>query len=144
MNIKNFSTMLLKEIENSGLPVTEIKRLQTDKGLFGIAASDNSQFLLKIAKHNTMNESTLLELDETEDKIHEIYETFTNSWEYSEILMNETFNIDWLLDILDDEDYWKLENYILHYCSRNDELLFRLKYTWSLFIECAKQEKNKK
>ncbi len=61
MNIKNFATMLLKEIENSGLPVTEIKRLQTDKGLFGIATSDNSQFLLKIAKHDAMNESTLLE-----------------------------------------------------------------------------------
>lgn len=142
MNIKYFASMLLKEIKNSELPVTKIKRLQTDKNLFGITTSDKSQFLLKLSKHDAMHEAALLELDETENKIHEIYEMFANSWEYSEILMNETFDIDWLLDVLDDKNYRKLEKYILNYCSRNDELLFKLgfKYAWSLFTECSKQK----
>ncbi|GFI30946.1 hypothetical protein IMSAGC013_02339 [Lachnospiraceae bacterium] len=54
--------------------------------------------------------------------------------------MNNDFDIDWLADILDIKDYRKLENIILQYSSRNDELLFTLgfKYAWSLFMECAK------
>ena len=54
--------------------------------------------------------------------------------------MNNDFDIDWLEDILDMKDYRKLENIILQYSARNDELLFTLgfKYAWSLFMECAK------
>ena len=70
----------------------------------------------------------------------EIYERYVSSWEYDKILMNNDFDIDWLADILDIKDYRKLENIILQYSSRNDELLFTLgfKYAWSLFMECAK------
>ncbi len=55
--------------------------------------------------------------------------------------MNNDFDIDWLEDILDMKDYRKLENIILQYSARNDELLFTLgfKYAWSLFMECAKE-----
>ena len=47
--------------------------------------------------------------------------------------MNNDFDIDWLEGILDMKDYRKLENIILQYSSRNDELLFTLgfKYAWS-------------
>lgn len=140
MDMKNFATMLLKDIEKSELPIAEIKRLQSDKGLFAIEISDDSEFLIKIAKRDAKRESFFLEMDETERKIHEIYERYTNSWEYNEIFMNNDFDIDWLEDILDSKDYQKLENVILRYSSRNDELLFTLgfKYAWSLFMECAK------
>ena len=81
-----------------------------------------------------------LEIDETERRIHGIYEKYVSSWENDEILMNNGFDIDWLEGILDMKDFRKLENIILQYSSRNDELLSTLgfKYAWSLFMECAK------
>lgn len=81
-----------------------------------------------------------LQLDETDSKLHEIYENYTNTWEYNEALRNLDFDIDFLLDILDVKEYRKLEEYLRYYCSRKDELLFRLgfKYAWALFSECAK------
>lgn len=140
MDMKNFAAMLLKDIEKSGLPIAEIKRIQSDKGLFAIETSDNSEFLIKIANRDAKRETFFLEIDETERRIHEIYEKYVKSWEYNEILMNNDFDIDWLEDILDMKDYRRLENIILQYGSRNDELLFTLgfKYAWSLFTECAK------
>ena len=140
MDMKNFVALLLKDIEKSGLPITEIKRIQSDKGLFAIETSDNSEFLIKIANRDAKRETFFLEIDETEHRIHEIYEKYVSSWEYDEILMNNDFDIDWLEGILDMKDYRKLENIILQYSARNDELLFTLgfKYAWSLFMECAK------
>ena len=140
MDMKNFVTLLLKDIEKSGLPITEIKRIQSDKGLFAIETSDNSEFLIKIANRDAKRETFFLEIDETEHRIHEIYEKYVSSWEYDEILMNNDFDIDWLEDILDIRDYRKLEDIILQYSARNDEFLFTLgfKYAWSLFMECAK------
>ncbi len=81
--------------------------------------------------------------EKTNSKIHQIYEHFANSWEYNDALMRNDFDIDWLIGILDYEDYRKLENYIMYYCSQNDELLFRLGFqcAWSLFCECAQEEK---
>lgn len=80
--------------------------------------------------------------EKTDSIIHEIYEHFTNSWEYSDALIHNDFDIDWLIGVLDSEDYRRLENYIMYYCSQNDELLFRLgfQYAWSLFCECAQKE----
>lgn len=140
MDMKNFAAMLLKDIEKSGLPIAEIKRIQSDKDLFAIETSDNSEFLIKIANRDAKRETFFLEIDETERRIHEIYEKYVSSWEYDEILMNNDFDIDWLEGILDMKDYRKLENIILQYSARNDELLFTLgfKYAWSLFMECAK------
>ena len=140
MDMKNFAAMLLKDIEKSGLPIAEIKRIQSDKSLFAIETSDNSEFLIKIANRDAKRETFFLEIDETERRIHEIYEKYVSSWEYDEILMNNDFDIDWLEDILDMKDYRRLENIILQYSSRNDELLFTLgfKYAWSLFMECTK------
>lgn len=140
MDMKNFAATLLKVIEKSGLPIAEIKRIQSDKGLFAIETSDNSEFLIKIANREAKRETFFLEIDKTERKFHEIYEKYVSSWEYDEILMNNDFDIDWLENILDMKDYRKLENIILQYSSRNDELLFTLgfKYAWSLFMECAK------
>jgi hypothetical protein len=140
MDMKNFAATLLKVIEKSGLPIAEIKRIQSDKGLFAIETSDNSEFLIKIANREAKRETFFLEIDKTERRIHEIYEKYVSSWEYDEILMNNDFDINWLENILDMKDYRKLENIILQYSSRNDELLFTLgfKYAWSLFMECAK------
>ena len=105
--------------------------------------SDKGEFLLKIGKRDAEQEAYLMELDETDSKIHDLYERFTNSWEYNDALMHNDFDIDWLQGELDIENYQKLEDYILYYCSRNDELLFRLgfKYAWSLFHECIEKEK---
>lgn len=146
MDMKNFATMLLKDIEKSELPIAEIKRIQSDKGLFAIETSDNSEFLLKIDKRDAKRETFFLEMDETERRLHEIYEKYANSWEYDEILMNSDFDIDWLEDILDFKDYRKLEDIIIQYSARNDELLFTLgfKYAWSLFMECAKENDSTK
>ncbi len=140
MDMKNFAATLLKDIEKSELPIAEIKRIQSDKGLFAIETSDNSEFLIKIANREAKRETFFLEIDKTERRIHEIYEKYVSSWEYDEILMNNDFDINWLENILDMKDYRKLENIILQYSSRNDELLFTLgfKYAWSLFMECAK------
>ncbi|GFI30945.1 hypothetical protein IMSAGC013_02338 [Lachnospiraceae bacterium] len=57
MKMKNFAAMLLKDIEKSGLPIAEIKRIQSDKGLFAIETSDNSEFLIKIAKRDAKRET---------------------------------------------------------------------------------------
>ena len=57
MDMKNFAAMLLKDIEKSGLPIAEIKRIQSDKGLFAIETSDNSEFLIKIANRNAKRET---------------------------------------------------------------------------------------
>lgn len=144
MNIKSFISMFLKEIEKSGLPIAEIEKIHTDKGLFGIRTSDKKNFLIKITERNALQESTLLEMDEMGHKLHEIYENYTDNWKYNELLMTEDFDIEWLIDKLDDENYQKLENYILEYTSRHDELLFHLgfKYAWVLFTECTQQESN--
>lgn len=40
MDMKNFAAMLLKDIEKSGLPIAEIKRIQSNKGLFAIETSE--------------------------------------------------------------------------------------------------------
>lgn len=142
MNTKNFISILLKEIESSKLPIAGIEKIQADSGLFGIKTSDKRNFLLKVTERDAMLESALLELDETEQKLHEIYERYTDNWKYNELLMTEDFDIEWLINELSNESYRKLENYILSYTSRHDELLFRLgfKYAWSLFSECMQQE----
>ena len=140
MDMKNFAAILLKDIEKSGLPIAEIKRIQSDKGLFAIETSDNSEFPIKIASRDAKRETFFLEIDETERRIHGIYEKYVSSWGNDEILMNNDFDIDWLEGILDMKDFRKLENIILQYSSRNDELLSTLefKYAWSLFMECTK------
>lgn len=112
--------------------------------MFAIETSDNNEFLIKITKRDAKRETFFLDTDETERRLHEIYEKYISSWEYDEILMNNDFDIDWLVDILDIKNYRKLENIILQYSSRNNELLFTLgfKYAWSLFMECAKGNNN--
>lgn len=139
MNIDKFADMLLKGLEKVGVPAEEVEQIKADNSLFGIATSDKSQFLIKIGKRDPEQEAFLLEMNETDSRIHEIYEKFTNSWEYNHTLMHNDFDIDWLMGELEIEDYQKLEDYILYYCSRNDELIFRLgfKYAWELFTECA-------
>lgn len=143
MDIESFVSMLLKSMRKTGLPIAEVERLHENKWLFGIEMSDKSEFLLKIGKRDAEQEAYFMGLDETNSKIHDIYERYTNSWEFNETLMHNDFNITWLLEELDYENYRKLEDYILCYCSRNDELLFRLgfKYAWSLFHECITEEK---
>lgn len=142
MDIEKFADMLLKGIKNAGMPGVEVERIK--RSLFGIAVSDDSQFLIKIGRREPEQEETFLEMEEEGSKIHEIYERFANSWEYDLILRHNDFDIDELVEGMELEAYRKLEDYILEYCSKNDELLFRLgfKYAWSLFIECSKKEDN--
>lgn len=143
MDNESFASMLLKSIRMASLPVADVERLHENKWLFGVEMSDKSEFLLKIRKRDAEQEAYLMGVDETNSKIHDIYERYTNSWEFNETLMHIDFNITWLLEELDYENYRKLKDYILCYCSRNDELLFRLglKYAWSLFHDRIEKEK---
>lgn len=140
MDTEKFADMLLKGIKKGGMPDIEVERIKS--GLFGIAVSDNSQFLIKVGRREPEQEETFLEMEEEGGKIHEIYERFANSWEYDLILRHNDFNIEDLVGNMELKAYQKLEDYILYYCSKNDELLFRLgfKYAWSLFLECSKKE----
>ncbi len=143
INIEGFVSMLLNSMRKAGLPVANVERLHENKYLFGVELSDKSEFLLKVGKRDAEQEAYLAGLDETDSKIHDIYERFANTPEFNNSLMHNDFDIDWLQGELEPDDYLKLEDYILYYCSRNDELLFRLgfKYAWALFHECAGKEK---
>ena len=108
MDIESFVSMLLKSMRKTGLPIAEVEQLHENKWLFGIEMSDKSEFLLKIGKRDTEQEAYLMGLDETNSKIHDIYERYTNSWEFNETLMHNDFNITWLLEELDYENYRKI------------------------------------
>ena len=140
MDIKKFIDILLQGIKNGSMPNVEVEQIK--ESLFGIAVSDDSQFLIKIGRREPEQEQFFLEMEDEDNKIHEIYERFANSWEYDLILRHNDFNIEDLVGDMDLKAYQKLEDYILCYCSKNDELLFRLgfKYAWSLFLECSKKE----
>lgn len=141
MDIENFASILLKSIGKAGLSIADVERLDENKCLFGIELSDKSEFLLKIGerrRRNAEQEMYSMELDEMDSKISDIYEQYINSWEFNDTMVHNKFDIDWLKRELELDDYLKLEDHILGYCSRNDEFIFRLgfKYAWSLFHEC--------
>ncbi|MEY8518960.1 hypothetical protein AALC25_19095 [Lachnospiraceae bacterium 29-84] len=135
MNIEKFTDMLLKSLEKMEVPAATVEQITEDGGLLGIATSDNSQFLIKIGKCDMEQEAFFREMDETNSKIHGIFERFTNTWEYNNV------DLDWLEGKLDKKDYRKLEDYILNLWLKNDELLFRVgfRYAWSLFNECTQK-----
>lgn len=98
MDIESFVSMLLKSMRKTGLPIAEVEQLHENKWLFGIEMSDKSEFLLKIGKRDSEQEAYFMGLDETNSKIHDIYERYTNSWEFNETLNHNDFNITWLLE----------------------------------------------
>lgn len=142
MTIEKFADALLKGIKNVGMPDVEVERIKSS--LFGIAVSDDSQFLIKIGRREPKQEESFLEMEDEDNKIHQIYERFANSWEYDVILRHNDLDIEDLVGDMDIKAYRKLEDYIIQYCTKNNELLFRLgfKYAWSLFMECSKKEDN--
>lgn len=77
-----------------------------------------------------------------DNPIDAIYHSFIQTKEYCEFLSTNEFNIDWLKSKLSGEDFYKLENDILGYVSRNDKLTFSagFKYAWRLFHECGNAE----
>lgn len=141
MNIEKFTDMLLKSLEKMEVSNANVERLTKDSGLLGIATSDDSQFLIKIGQCDTEHETFFRKMDETNSRIHETFERFTNSWEYNNVMMKNTVDLDWLEGKLDKNDYQKLEKYIMNLWLKNDELIFRLgfRYAWSLFSECAEK-----
>ena len=141
MNIEKFIDILLKNLEKTEVPATTIEHITKDAGLLGIATSDDSQFLIKIGKCDIEHETFFREMDETNSRIHGMFERFTNSWEYNHIMLQNEIDLNWLKEKLDSEDYQELEKYIMDLCMKNDELIFRLgfRYAWSLFTECAEK-----
>ena len=141
MNIENFTDMLLKSLEKMGVAAATVERITTDSGLMGIATSDYSQFLIKICKCDVEHETFFQKRDETNSRIHEIFERFTNSWEYNNMMMKNAVDLDWLEGKLERNDYQRLEKYIMNLWLKNDELVFRLgfRYAWSLFSECSEK-----
>ena len=55
-------------------------------------------------------------MDDTNSRIHGIFERFTNSWEYNHVMMKNNVDLDWLEEKLDREDNRKLEKYIMDKC----------------------------
>lgn len=141
MDVEKFAVTLLEELEKAELPVVEMERIK--KGLFQIKISDGSKVLIRIGGHESEQEATFPNVRDENNRIHEIYKRFINSWEYNQVLMHNDFDIEWLKRELNIEDYRRLEDYFLYYCSKNDELLFKLgfQYAWSLFHECSTKEK---
>mgnify|MGYP001146954705 CR=1 FL=1 len=141
MNIEKFTDMLLNSLEKMEVSATKVEQITEDGGLLGIATSDDSQFLIKVGRRDTERERSFWEMDETNSRIHGIFETFTNTWEYNRIMMKNNVDLDWLEGKLDKKDYRKLEDYILNLWLKNDELLFRVgfRYAWSLFNECTQK-----
>ena len=144
MDIEKVAAMLIEAIGKAGLPILEVEQIKKNDSMFAIAASDDSQFLIKIEKHKP-GEEILFEMGETDSKIQNIYDSYRNTAECNKMLMKNNLEIDWLLEKLEFKDYRKLEDYILYYSSRNDELLFKLgfQYAWSLFTECAEKNGNR-
>ena len=138
---EKFTDMLLNSLEKMEVSATKVEQITEDGGLLGIATSDDSQFLIKVGRRDTERERSFWEMDETNSRIHGIFERFTNTWEYNRVMMKNNVDLDWLEGKLDKEDYRELENYILNLWLKNDELLFRLgfRYAWSLFTECAEK-----
>lgn len=130
----------MQNIDTPELTITGRKLSKEQCNMLEISTSDNSRFLPKIETCMPKNPPMELQIDEADSKLHEIYENFTNTWEYNETMNNLDFDIYFLLDILDIKEYRRLEERLIYYCSRKDELLFKLgfKYAWALFSECAK------
>lgn len=137
MNIETFAYMLVKNLESAS--AVTVEHLTADGDLLRIATSDNSQFIIKIGKCDTEQETFFQDMDETNSRIYGIFEGVTNSWEYNHVMMQNNMDLDWLAEKLEREDYQKLEDDILRFCLKNDKLVFRMgfRYAWSLFSECA-------
>lgn len=71
--------------------------------------------------------------------IDAIYQSFIQTREYCECMSANEININWLKSKLNRDDFYKLENDILGYVSRNDRLTFSagFKHAWQLFHECS-------
>lgn len=108
----------IKNIGKEDLPIVDVEWLHKNKCLFGLEISDKSEFLFKIGNRDAEQEEYLTELDEDDSKNSDIYERYTNSWEFNDIMNHIDFNIDWLKGQLELDDYLKLEDYILSYCKK--------------------------
>ena len=51
MDIEKVEAMLIEAIGKAGLPILEVEQIKKNDSMFAIAASDDSQFLIKIEKH---------------------------------------------------------------------------------------------
>ena len=120
MNIEKFTDMLLNSLEIMEVPAATVEHITGDSGLLGVATSDDSQFLIKIGKCDTEHEAFFREMDETNSRIHGMFERFTNSWEYNHIMMQNDVDLDWLEEKLDRGDYRKLEKYIMNLCLKKE------------------------
>ena len=95
MNIEKFTDMLLKSLEKMEVPAATVEQITEDGGLLGIETSDDSQFLIKIGKFDTEYETFFREMDDTNSRIHGIFERFTNSWEYNHVMMQNNMDLEW-------------------------------------------------
>ena len=75
-------------------------------------------------------------------KISDIYDIFVASQNCYNMLCDNKLDIEWLKENMSREEYCKLENHIMDYSSKNDEILFKagFQYAWSLFLECMEKE----
>lgn len=74
----------------------------------------------------------------TRDRITEIFYMIIEKPEYSELLLKNVYDISWLKQRLEYEEYTRLEDIILAYGCKNDEILFSagFQFAWELFQQC--------
>lgn len=85
--------------------------------------------------------STKTMISTKQSKISDIYDIFVTSPECYKIFYRNKLKLDWLGEKLEKKEICDLENQVMNYASKNDEILFRagFHYAWSLFFECIQQ-----
>lgn len=74
-------------------------------------------------------------------KISDIYDIFVASQSCYNMLWDNKLDIEWLKKKIRRKEYCRLENQIMDYSSKNDEILFKagFEFAWSLFLECIEK-----
>lgn len=75
------------------------------------------------------------------DRILEIYQMVISQQEFYNLALENNYDISWLKSKLEEDEYIRLENEILDYGNKNDEILFRagFQYAWDLFQQCCRE-----
>lgn len=116
MDVEYFGLMLLRGIGQAGLPIAGIKQITEDNSLFNVETADKSQFLIKIEKFKPKPDLTVQGKADWENckGICSIYDSLIQIQKQNKTLLHNKFDMGWLEDKLNTEDYCRLENSLLN------------------------------
>lgn len=139
MEVKYFGAMVLRGMMQAELPVVHIEPANQEYSLLYVSLKDSSKFCIRIGKLEKQIDIAFA--NEKGVKIKDIYESFASGNQCNELLLENELDICWLKNILDDKEYFRLENHILDYSSKNDQIIFEagFRYAWSLFFDCMRE-----